>query len=78
MGATVASLQTLGMVQGEADPQDGRKTRYQPTEASLRLIAANRAQRDDWLVQSIATELNPQEQQTLLAALPLLQRLADQ
>ncbi|MEA5103449.1 MarR family transcriptional regulator [Pantoea sp. S18] len=78
MGATVASLQTLGMVQGTADPQDGRKTRYQPTDACLKLIAANRAQRDDWLLNSIATQLNAQEQHTLLAAIPLLQRLADQ
>ncbi len=77
MGATVAGLQALGMVQGEADPLDGRKTRYQPTQACLTLIATNRAQRDDWLQQAMAT-LKPQEQQTLLAAIPLLQRLADQ
>ncbi|EJL83762.1 MarR family winged helix-turn-helix transcriptional regulator [Pantoea sp. GM01] len=78
MGATIASLQALGMVKGEADPLDGRKTRYHPTDACLHLIAANRAQRDDWLVNSIATQLSLQEQQTLLAAIPLLQRLADQ
>ncbi|MEB5971175.1 MarR family winged helix-turn-helix transcriptional regulator [Pantoea dispersa] len=77
MSATVASLQTLGLVQGVADAQDGRKTRYQPTDACLQLIASNRAQRDDWLLHSISSQLNPQEQQTLLAAIPLLQRLAD-
>ncbi|WP_394520831.1 MarR family transcriptional regulator [Pantoea sp. SGAir0184] len=77
MSATVASLQTLGLVQGVADAQDGRKTRYQPTSACLQLIASNRAQRDDWLLHSISSLLSPQEQQTLLAAIPLLQRLAD-
>ncbi|ORM64265.1 MarR family transcriptional regulator [Pantoea rodasii] len=78
MGATVASLQDRGWVQGENDPLDGRKTRYQPTESCLKMIAANRAQRDDWLLNSIATTLNPTEQDILLAALPLLQRIADQ
>ncbi len=34
MGATVASLQAQGLVKGEADPLDGRKTRYLPTEAA--------------------------------------------
>lgn len=77
MGATVASLLTAGMVEGEADPHDGRKTRYYPTDACRELVTINRAQRDDWLVRSMAT-LSPQEQQTLLAAIPLLQRLADQ
>ncbi|MXP57330.1 MarR family winged helix-turn-helix transcriptional regulator [Pantoea sp. Taur] len=78
MGATVASLQEQRLVKGEADPLDGRKTRYLPTESCLRLIAANRAQRDDWLLQSMATTLNSAEQKILMAAIPLLQRIADQ
>lgn len=78
MGATVASLQAQGLIQGEADPLDGRKTRYHPTESCLQLIAANRAQRDDWLLRNMATSLTPAEQKTLLAAIPLLQRIADQ
>ncbi|ALV92387.1 MULTISPECIES: MarR family winged helix-turn-helix transcriptional regulator [Pantoea] len=78
MGATVASLQAQGLIQGEADPHDGRKTRYHPTESCLQLIAANRAQRDDWLLRNMATSLTPAEQKTLLAAIPLLQRIADQ
>jgi len=77
MGATVASLLAVGMVQGEADPHDGRKTRYLPTPAACALIAANRALRDDWLVRVIDTQLSPDEQQLLRAAVPLLQRLAD-
>ncbi len=77
MGATVASLLAAGMVQGEADPHDGRKTRYSPTPAACALIAANRAMRDDWLVRAIDTRLNADERQLLIAAIPLLQRLAD-
>jgi len=77
MGATVASLLAAGMVQGEADPLDGRKTRYSPTPAACALIAANRAMRDDWLVRAIDTRLSADERQLLIAAIPLLQRLAD-
>lgn len=77
MGATVASLLAAGMVQGEADPHDGRKTRYLPTPDAHALIAANRAMRDDWLVRAIETQFSPDERQRLLAAIPLLQRLAD-
>lgn len=77
MGATVASLQSAGMVQGEPDAQDGRKTRYTPTQACRELIAANRALRDDWLIKSIETRFSAAEQQQLLLAIPLLQRLAD-
>lgn len=77
MGATVASLLAVDMVQGEADPHDGRKTCYSPTPAARALIAANRAMRDDWLVRAIDTQLSASEQQLLLSAIPLLQRLAD-
>ncbi|MBE5251583.1 MarR family winged helix-turn-helix transcriptional regulator [Mixta mediterraneensis] len=77
MGATVARLQDAGMVQGKPDAHDGRKTRYTATQACLDLISANRARRDDWLVQTIDTQFSCDEQQQLLNAIPLLQRLAD-
>ena len=77
MGATVASLLAAEMVQGEAEPLDGRKTRYTATPAARALLTANRAMRDDWLVRAIDTELSAEEQQLLLRANPLLQRLAD-
>lgn len=77
MGATVASLLDAGMVLGEADPHDGRKTRYTPTPAARARVIANRAMRDDWLVHAIETRLSADEQQQLLHAIPLLQRLAD-
>ncbi|MEZ3500309.1 MarR family winged helix-turn-helix transcriptional regulator [Pantoea sp. KPR_PJ] len=77
MGATVASLLSAGMVQGEADPCDGRKTRYTATSAARARVTANRALRDDWLVRAINTQLSAEEQQQLLRVLPLLQRLAD-
>lgn len=78
MGATVACLLDAGMVRGEADARDRRKTRYLPTPACLSLIAANRAKRDDWLVNIIEARFSKDEQDLLIQAIPLLQRLADQ
>lgn len=77
MGATVAGLLTAGWVAAEPDPRDGRKTRYRPTPASLAVIDASRAVRDDWLVKTLEARFSPAEQQQLIDALPLLQRLTD-
>ncbi|WP_017346080.1 MarR family winged helix-turn-helix transcriptional regulator [Pantoea sp. A4] len=78
MGATVASLSGAGMVTAESVPGDGRKTRYVPTASCLALIDENRAMRDDWLLQVLERKFSAEECQTLLAAIPLLQRIADQ
>lgn len=78
MGATVASLSGAGMVTAERVPGDGRKTRYVPTASCLALIDENRAMRDDWLLQVLEQKFSAEECQTLLAAIPLLQRIADQ
>ncbi|MGK3141271.1 MarR family winged helix-turn-helix transcriptional regulator [Pantoea sp. C2G6] len=77
MGTTVAGLLAAGMVAGDPDPHDGRKTCYRPTDLALAVIAASRAMRDDWLIQTLETRFSPAEQQQLIETLPLLQRLAD-
>ncbi|MHA6311250.1 MarR family winged helix-turn-helix transcriptional regulator [Pantoea sp. S-LA4] len=77
MGATVATLLDAGMVTGEPDPHDGRKTRYRPTEACLAVIASSRAMRDDWLIGAFEAQLSVAEQQQLIDAIPLLQRLTE-
>ena len=77
MGATVATLLAAGMLVSEPDPHDGRKTRYRPTDAALAVIASSRAMRDDWLSAAFEAQLTPAEQQQLIEAIPLLQRLAE-
>ncbi|OON39363.1 MarR family transcriptional regulator [Izhakiella australiensis] len=76
MGAIVAALQLAGMLRGEPDPQDGRKTQYRSTARCGEFIRANRALRDDWLAATIDRELNANEQQLLQQAIGLLQRIA--
>jgi DNA-binding MarR family transcriptional regulator len=77
MGATVAALETAGMVRGSTDPNDGRQTILSLTPACVALIKNGRAARTDWLLKTIETRLSAQEQQQLAAAIKLLNRLVD-
>jgi DNA-binding MarR family transcriptional regulator len=77
MGATVAVLETAGLVQGSPDPDDGRQTILSLTSACLELIRTGRAARYDWLLRNLKTKFTPQEQQQLAAAVKLLDRLVD-
>jgi DNA-binding MarR family transcriptional regulator len=77
MRITVAGLETLGVVKGEADPTDGRKTLIDLTPTFRRTLQASRAAKEDWLIGALQAQLSPREQATLAAAVELLQRLAD-
>ena len=77
MGATVSTLKARGLIIGTPDPADGRQTLLSLTEACRDLIQANRAARDDWLSQAIATRFTPEEQRTVAAGVDLLKRLLD-
>jgi len=76
MGATVAALQSAGLVSGAPDPEDGRQTLLSLTPACRKWLKEGRAARQDWLLRAIQAELAPREQQQLAQALALLQRLA--
>jgi DNA-binding MarR family transcriptional regulator len=78
MGATVASLDAAGLVEGAPDPQDGRQTIISLTDASREWIRKSRAARQDWLVRMIRAKLDPAEQDKLAAALDLIRRLVDE
>lgn len=77
MGATVAALQSAGLVTGAPDPEDGRQTLLSLTPACRKWLKDNRAVRQDWLLRTIQAELSPREQQQLAHALTLLQRLVE-
>ncbi|NTG46151.1 MarR family transcriptional regulator [Agrobacterium rhizogenes] len=77
MGAIIAALDAAGLVRGTADPNDGRQTILSITEACRRWIEEGRAARQDWLSRVIETRLSSEEQDHLLSAVKLLQRLAD-
>ncbi|RKF38273.1 MarR family winged helix-turn-helix transcriptional regulator [Paraburkholderia fungorum] len=77
MRITVAGLEASGVVKGEADPGDGRKTLIGLTPTFRRALQANRAAKEDWLVRALQAQLSAQEQAELGAAVELLKRLAD-
>jgi hypothetical protein len=47
------------------------------TDAAGQRVAAARSAKEDWLAQAMATELTRADQDALLAAIPLLQRLLE-
>ena len=77
MGATVASLEALGLVKGSPDPSDGRQTILSLTPTCEEMIRTGRAARHEWLLRAIESKLTPQEQAQLKTALPLLSRIVD-
>jgi DNA-binding MarR family transcriptional regulator len=77
MGATVATLDDLGLVKGSPDPADGRQTILSLTPACREMIRSGRAARHEWLLRAIQSKLTATEQTELAAAMRLLGRIVD-
>ncbi|PCE22812.1 MarR family transcriptional regulator [Paraburkholderia acidicola] len=77
MRITVASLEAMGAISGEPDPEDGRQTLIALTPSLRKTVKASRAAKEDWLVRALQAQLSSQEQEQLAVAVKLLQRLAD-
>ncbi|MCQ8277395.1 MarR family transcriptional regulator [Acetobacteraceae bacterium KSS8] len=75
MGAILASLEAEGYVAAAPDPTDGRRTILSVTARWTEWAQSARAARRDWLFRAIQAELNPEDQKTVAAAIPLLRRL---
>jgi DNA-binding MarR family transcriptional regulator len=76
MGATLAGLEEHGLVTRSADPTDGRRVVMSVTATGKRVVGRRR----DVRVEQIAAALDgftESELQQILAATPLIQRLAD-
>lgn len=75
MTRTVNCLQEGGFVERRAHESDGRQVLVRLTERGRRAVLADRARRDAWLGRQL-DQLNAAERDTLLKAVPLLERLA--
>jgi DNA-binding MarR family transcriptional regulator len=75
MAQTVAELQVAGLVSRRPDPIDRRQVLIELTDEGRRTLADDRRRREGWLAQAMAEELTPDEQETLIRAVPLLRRL---
>lgn len=77
MRTTVAGLEAMGAIGGTPDPADGRQTLIDLTPIFRKHLKASRAAKQDWLVRALQAQLSPHDQGQLMAAVQLLQRLAD-
>ena len=75
MAETLGELQSAGLIERRPDPDDRRRSLVELTKLGRERVLEGRGRREDWLAAAIAAELSPEEQRTLLAAVPLLQRL---
>jgi DNA-binding MarR family transcriptional regulator len=76
MAQTVKELETDGLVTRRPDPDDGRRALVEITVKGREVLEADRRHRVGWLAAAIE-ELGASEREKLLAAVPLLRRLAE-
>ena len=77
MGATLAALETRGLVKRESDPADGRRAVMSITESGLSALSDKRSARIAQVADALAAGFTPAEMSQLLAAAPLIERLAE-
>jgi DNA-binding MarR family transcriptional regulator len=76
MGATLAALEARGLVERHPDPDDGRRVVLSITSAGRRLVHDKRNARTEQLAKALSAGFSPAEIGQLMAAAPLLERLA--
>jgi DNA-binding MarR family transcriptional regulator len=77
MTQTISDLEGEGLIARRADPDDGRRILVELTDQGRHTLEADRRKREGWLARAIAEDLSPSEQQTLMEAVTLLRRLAE-
>jgi len=76
MGATLAALEAKGLVGRRPDPRDGRRVVLSVTEAGRAVLLDKRNARAEQLAKALSAGFTPAELRQLMAAAPLLERLA--
>jgi len=76
MGVTLAGLVERDLVEREPDPSDGRKVVMSVTAAGRKLMTDKRSRTNERVAAAL-TQFSPAERDRLLAAIPLLERLAE-
>jgi DNA-binding MarR family transcriptional regulator len=77
MGATLSTLEGRGLVSRQSDPADGRRAVMSITEAGLSALSDKRSARIAQLAQALAAGFTAEEIGQLMAAAPLIERLAE-
>ena len=76
MGATLAALEARGLVERSRDPQDGRRVVLSVSEAGGQVLRDRRNARTEQLARALSAGFTRPELDLLMAAAPLLERLA--
>ena len=77
MGATLSTLEGRGLVKRQSDPADGRRAVMSITESGLSALSDKRSARIAQLAGALAAGFTPEELAQLMAAAPLIERLAE-
>jgi len=77
MGATVAALEARGLVARRPDPGDGRRILLSLTEAGLDVLRTRRNVKTERLARALSVGFSRRELKQLMAAAPLIERLAE-
>ncbi|MBF9069625.1 MarR family winged helix-turn-helix transcriptional regulator [Streptacidiphilus fuscans] len=78
MATTLAGLVDRGLVARAQDASDGRRMQISLTPDGLRFLSDRRSASLRRLAEAVDAALTPAEQEQLLDAIPLLERLAEQ
>ena len=76
MGATLGALEERGLVERRPDPEDGRRAVMSLTDAGLEMLRNRRNARTEELAKALSAGFTPAECHQLMAAAPLIERLA--
>jgi DNA-binding MarR family transcriptional regulator len=76
MGATLAGLESRGLVERSPDPVDGRRAVLSLTGNGLRVLRDKRNARTEQLAEVLSSGFTATELGRLMAAAPLIERLA--
>jgi DNA-binding MarR family transcriptional regulator len=76
MGATIAALEEIGLIEREPHPTDGRQMNIELTAKGVAVRKSARDAKRSWLAQAIG-HLDEQERETLFAAGEIIKRLAE-
>ena len=77
VGATLGGLEERGLVERRPDPEDGRRAILSATDAGLLALRNRRTARTEQLARALSAGFTRAEREQLLAAAPLIERLAD-
>lgn len=78
MAATLNALDELGYLARSPDPADGRRTLLSLSDLGEKTTRGVHQHRDEWLATTLAQRFSAAERESLIKALPLLERLAQQ